>query len=280
MTMSRDAFESWCKEACSYIRFPPDRPRVARELLEHLEDRFEQAREGGLSEAEAERFALCAMGDAKETGRALCKVHRPCFGFFWKLSQFVLWMSVFIAMMSSCGTRVSEYFTGYGPGIPEPELYSGYVTLADGQYERTSTELKPDCRARCGGYSFRVAKAVYSKNVPLDPAASEEGETVTLYFTLAASHPLPWAGSPVGVNASLYAVDDLDNRYVTYWHFEDWPQSKGELGLIGDSRTLFGYRMGMQVTGLDPQAEWLELRYDRMGREFAMRIDLERGREA
>ena len=59
-------FDLWCQTATEKIRYRPDRKAVAAELMAHLEDHRDALMERGLSQKEAERKAVTAMGSAQE----------------------------------------------------------------------------------------------------------------------------------------------------------------------------------------------------------------------
>jgi cell division protein FtsW (lipid II flippase) len=67
--------EEYLDGVCNEIRFKAARKYLRRELEEHIDDRARELSEKGMPDADA--AAIAAMGDAKETGRALNAVHRP-----------------------------------------------------------------------------------------------------------------------------------------------------------------------------------------------------------
>ncbi len=89
MERGNTPIDQWLDQAVSGIRFGPDRRQVRQELLDHLEDkRADMARIfPGMTEEEAGGKALAAMGDPKELGQALAKIHKPWLGWLWQFSR-------------------------------------------------------------------------------------------------------------------------------------------------------------------------------------------------
>ena len=82
----------WLDRAAAGIRSRPDREAVRAELEAHLEDKTADLVRifPDLGRQEAERQAVEQMGDPKEIGRALARLHRPWLGWLWRLSQIAL----------------------------------------------------------------------------------------------------------------------------------------------------------------------------------------------
>lgn len=68
---------------CEQIKYKPIRNSIAEELENHIEESKENYIQDGLKEKEAEEKAIIQMGDAKEIGKRLNKIHKPKLD--WKL---------------------------------------------------------------------------------------------------------------------------------------------------------------------------------------------------
>lgn len=266
MLRQQPSFRRWAEKAAAHIRFPGDRPAVIRELTEHMEDHCEALLAGGLSETEAVKAALAAMGDADETGEALARIHRPFLGYFCKAAKIALLASAAMLLLVSCS---SGFQVPYHYGFSEP--YSELVTESTATHVREITYLSPTAKAECSGYTFTVPTAMLLRceNLFADTTSHR------FYCIVEAFHPLPAAGDPKGIRGCIYAVDDLGNIYPNLVFNE---HNKGNDGreIVGTpaGRTLLRYRYEMRVSGLDPEAQWVELRYARLNCSFSLRIPL------
>lgn len=137
----REKTERWLDSATGTIRFGPDRRAVRAELREHIQDRLDALGEDcGLAPEEAEAEALRGMGDARELGRKLAKVHRPWLGWLWYASRVLLGIALLLCL------------AGIGGGMLrwEPGGLSGAL--------EAPAQREPE-RAVLGGYTFRIAEA-------------------------------------------------------------------------------------------------------------------------
>ena len=67
--------ETYLDTVCSEIKFRAARKVLRQELEDHIEDRKSELAKSGAPDAES--AAIKAMGDAKETGKALNAIHKP-----------------------------------------------------------------------------------------------------------------------------------------------------------------------------------------------------------
>ena len=266
MLQQHPSFRRWAEQAAAHIRFPGDRPAVIRELTEHMEDRRDAFLAEGLSKAEAEKAALAAMGDADETGKALALIHRPFLGYLYKAAKIALLASAAMLLLVSCS---SEFKPPVTYGFSEP--YAAVPLEETATYRSEAIYLSPTAEAECGGYTFTVPTAMLWRCESLFAGTT----THRFYCIVEAFHPLPAAGDPQGIRGCIYAVDDLGNIYPNRVFNE---HNKGNDGRESDGapagRTLLRYRYEMWVSGLDPEAQWIELRYARLNCSFSLRIPL------
>ena len=62
---------------CSNIKYKPASNQIKEELKTHIDEVKEEKIDEGYSAKEAEELAVNQMGNAKEIGRKLNKIHRP-----------------------------------------------------------------------------------------------------------------------------------------------------------------------------------------------------------
>ena len=268
------SWKRWALQACAHIRFKPDRGPVEEELLAHLEDRAEALCQSGMGLERAEKQALASMGDADEVGRQLAAVHRPLLGWLWMVSRWALILCVAVTLWLALGVTARYRFSGE-ENVRYWQERSWYTDRASSE---TWTELAPDCAGDSGIYTFTVPAAAYWRDDGSGNSGTYTGEQTMLYFTLRASSGQPRREGCEAFD-SFYAVDDLGNFYQS-------PADEGRApsGL----RCVRGNSSGVDlwttdyhawIEYLDPSASWVELRYDREGRDVRLRIDLTGGED-
>ena len=89
---------------CEQIKYKPIRDEISTEIENHIKEAKESYIEEGIEEKQAEQKAIEQMGDAKEIGRKLNKIHRPKFD--WKL---VLIIAIVLAFGGLVAFTRSEY---------------------------------------------------------------------------------------------------------------------------------------------------------------------------
>ena len=269
----------WCGRACSYIKYKPDREAAEAELLAHIEDKYEVFVAAGMPAHDAVGAAVRSMGDADEVGRGLAKAHNPFFGYVLTATKVLLCVSLVCVLFAAfrardrLGIHVPDAETAAAIDSPYTDDYRG---SSDEGYSYQSTRtlyLEPGCSARSDGYTFTVSRIAVWYTV----VESEESydESFHANLTVKATHPLPWAGYPEAVRW-FTATDSLGCFYDNMWS----RVYTYEKALVGNPsvRTLFSYTYEMWLENYSHGAEWIELRYDRDGRDIALRIDLSGGK--
>lgn len=273
--MNNNRWRDWAARACSHIRFRPDRAAVEKELLAHLEDEATALLESGLTGEQAQKKALDSMGDADEVGRQLAAVHRAWLGYLWIWSRRVLILCMVVAVWAALGFSNRVMFSGRN--LRWWQDYPTYHSEDDGEYQ-TYTELTPDCRDESDGYTFTVPAAMLAHNEPYVMSNDWGGylveENTTLYLTVRAE---TWLPTMAGCTAfrDFYAVDDRGNYYCSWFD----PGADSDRCLTGNYTTTGLWTSVYEgwVFCVDPEASWIELRYDRDGRDVRLRIDLTGG---
>ena len=123
--------------------------------------------------------------------------------------------------------------------------------------------LQPAVSDESDGYRFKVTEA----------AVNAQGDT--LYLELQIIY-LPWMPKP-GIVNYFWAVDSLGNHYDCRKDFmyDDVPRVAYQGGFYSQ-----GFESNqLEVQHFDSGAQWLELHYDRDGRDIVLRIDLTGGEE-
>lgn len=264
----------WLDEVTGRIRFQPDRKAVFEELIAHIQDRSDDLVSRGYTRQEADERTLAAMGDPAEVGRQLDEVHQPWLGWLWMVSRWLagvaglvlLWCLLFSGMFSGWGKdRLSNPYLDPDTGVMQHEFY--------GEQRRTYYWEGDGAETTWDRYTFRIRKAAVWDNTPYD-----------LYGCMTVEGFFPWEDY-LYLNEA-YAVDDLGNRYQNFQsiYFDDGLYEESGWKMLdlgwGWYRGLTTWWYEFQITGLDPEAQWVELRFERAGRNIALRIDLTGGEGA
>lgn len=268
-------FDWWCKTAVDQIRYSPDRKAVYEELYAHLEDRYEAELDLWETPEEAAEATLKAMGSASELAPQLAAVHRPFWGSVLTITRWMLLFGIlvlgFVMVIFALSNRPSEQHVLWFYENPGEELVNVHE---DGTGEsRRVMDFDPDSRDSSDGFSFDVSRAVMTFS---DNYTNDEEDAYYFYFQIDVSTFLNWSQLHEIPLHDFWAVDSLGNRYCSY---NDYVNT-GELAVSGNLNREgpFSYTMDMWLVNFcSEEAEWIEIRYDREGREIALRIDLTGG---
>ncbi len=246
-------FEDWCEQAVSQIRYKPDRLAAFQELKDHLEDHYEALRSQGCSPEEARALALEAMGSPQDIAPQLGEIHRPLPGYAYSITK---WIAIvyccwaIFCLVAFVGSHIHATLSTYNYDSLRSEGEGGWYG-------------KPRVSDRSDGYTFRISEAAI-------PAAGD-----VLYVELQSTH-WPWMQRPE-ITSQFYALDSLGNRYASRAEagFDEVPKVSWDGGFWSQGFS----SEHLEITGFDSSAEWVELRYDRDGREIVLRIDLTGGEQ-
>ena len=275
-------FKVWCEKAVSGIRFPPDRGTVYRELMAHLEDHCDALVEQGLERETAEKLALEAMGDAMVIAPQLAAIHRPFWGFFLRVTRVVL-------VLVACAALIAlfPFLRNHDYSRLDRSDIFGTVEQVSWQYEdaasapyRTKIRLfhaEPNQTVRSDGYTLTLTQAAWWHSEFTDEnGLPDEGDY--FYFQIEVFNPLPWVDHPEFKNW-IWAEDSLGNHYYGFYEngYSREPTVVGNDYHTGP----LTYTLDMWLSNFCSQeAEWIDLHYDRSGRNIVFRIDLTGGGEA
>ena len=254
----------WSHEASRYIRFRPDRDQVYQELLAHLYDKANDLEASGMKRDEAMKATIEAMGDATELGLMMRKIHKPYMGYFWRITQVLLVLSILLIFY------VSRQPGGIRNMIEKLKPQESYweehrkVYYNDSTYELIA-DLTPDCEVTIEGYQLSIPRVLHWKHkYEYDGVVYQSN---TFEFILKAKHS-PFLDAPRVILDHLTAIDNLGNYYTDITGYGQEPSVVGNLTVEG----LFSSQFEMWIHELSPDAEWIELQYDYLGRSFRLRI--------
>lgn len=285
--MEQDRMGRWCSNVVKRIRFRHDWAAVAEELYVHLEEsRDFLMEEEGLSQNEAVRVAIAAMGDPVELGKELDQVHSPLLGWLWLLSRCVLRiLIVFLGALVIAHTdRVENiafwFATQQNPTLASPSWSQGgeeYFTLPDGGICVATVTGES---AKVGAYTILVLDGelrryretnVYPGTDPIDH--------YELTVLLRIDGPF-WRQFPYGLN-QIYAADSQGKIFST----EDDRKADvpGDLLLLTSNyveATMPAWTKGVAVITDMPTTEFwspqrVELRLPEEIEDFVLRLNLE-----
>lgn len=134
--------------------------------------------------------------------------------------------------------------------------------------------LEPDVSDYSDGYKLTLTNAALRKYTPNDP---EQEVDYNFYFRVDCFDPHPWTIEPE-LRKWLYAVDSEGNYY--YSSAEQVYTNEPNLGGNPYRTGLMTFTMDMWANNYVSQdAEWIEFRCDRDGRDIKLRLDLTGGEE-
>lgn len=270
-----NSFDWWCKTAVSQIRYGPDNEAVYRELHAHLEDLYDDATDRGLAPSEARAEALQRMGSASELAPQLGAIHRPWLGYLLDLTKWCICLvCVALAIQLWGFTRNHSFSGGYIPWYYENPGKPLTVYSEDGTWEANRIlDCDPDCRTDCDGFTFDVSRAVMSFH---DDYADDSRDAYYFHFQVEVTSLFHWAELDDIPIHDFWAVDSLGNTYSSYRN-DAHSYQRAVSGNL-DKTGYFTCTMDMWINNFCSQdAQWIEIRYDRDGRDLRLRIDLKGG---
>ena len=265
-------FERWCARAAGSIRIRSDREEVFAELYAHMEDQYEELLEAGCSEADAENEVVSAMGDPGETSRQLERIHRPFWGYALRAARWCLVLSVLLGLF---------FLPAYVQGLniasrhtqTQDEAYFGESREEEECFDLLIFYTEVGYRDRSDGYTFTVTRAAERSSGFKE--APEDAQS-TLYLEVTVFNPRPWADACASLQ-EFSAVDSLGNVYPSARYANRIPFLTGTWRRTG----LFTYTWIIMLKGYrSREADWIELRYEKSGRDVRLPVSLRGRREA
>ena len=274
--MNNLRFQVWIRRAVSRIVLTQDRIRAGRELLDHMEDNYQEHLDRGMEPRDAEAWTLAAMGDADTVARQLGIIHRPFWGYCQKYSHRILVVIACLALVCLCGRIIAGLFFTDGYEQPAYVRYDPYrdSSAHDGvsKLERTFYS-QPGDTVTSDGYILTLTEAALWHSAYTD-TAGQPREQDRLHFRIRVTNPMPWAEHD-DISRRFWAVDDLGNYYcASYEAAPGIPSVQSSIYHTGP----LTYLHDLYLTDYASQdAQWIELHYDRAGRDLVLRIDLTGG---
>lgn len=97
--MASALWGKFASEVLKEVKFKYDHNGIRQELIEHMEELYEDLQAEGMDASGAEIMTVVYMGDAKEIGQALNQEHSPILGWLWLIGRvlamaFLVWASI------------------------------------------------------------------------------------------------------------------------------------------------------------------------------------------
>lgn len=259
MANIRDEMRAWVAAATINIRFKPDREAVARELEEHIEDRYLDIQRifPNMSEEEVLARTMKGMGDRYEIARELGRIHKPWLGYLWRFSQVLLALAVFVSFASAMFYGIDRF------GYETKEIYENWAGYYRIDMAIFGNEVPEDCR-RLALYHPNAERRQGNCTISVPRAALyQEGEEApALYLEIELKFDYPWLKSLLPYSY-LWAEDNLGNQYMTQGYATTGHEPSG-LTLMYRCVILKDFPEGV---------DWLRFRYIE-GTDFDLKVDL------
>ena len=265
-------FDRWCSQAVSGIRFRPDQKEVYAELYAHMEDQYEELLDAGFPEKDAENEVAEAMGDPGETALQLERIHRPFWAYALRAARWCLVLSVLLGLFF-----LPAYLQGLNIASrhtqTQDEAYFGESREEEERFDLLVFYTEVGYRDRSDGYTFTVTRAAERSSGFKE--APEDAQS-TLYLEVKVFNPRPWADACASLQ-EFSAVDSLGNVYPSARYANRIPFLTGTWRRTG----LFTYTWIIMLEGYrSREAEWIERRYEKSGRDVRLPVNLRGRREA
>lgn len=266
--MDRYYFDQWCKKAVSGIVFPPDQSTVSKELFDHMTDHYENLIVQGYDEITARNRTIEAMGDPYVIARQLAAIHHPFWGYFLRATRILLALILIITVIPFINfIRTTEY------SQPEVYRYDPYVDTYISDEVGVSTRVmydEPKQQFKSDGYTLELTRAAWMHT---DFADENMIDVDYFCFQIEITTPLPWAEEP-NILQWIWAQDSEGEFYAP------WCSSISGKHLLGNiyRSAPCTWTLEMCFSGFSSQnADWIDICYNRDGRQFKFRIDLPGG---
>ena len=257
----------WCSDATLGIRISPDKELVAQEIYDHIYDRTALLILQGMDGDSAEQAVLAIMGNPLDVSSALGKLHRP----FWTLA--LRWAKRVIAVL------MFVFLFTYGLHYLETVFFRNTIVEFDKSappaLSGTHQLLWQDkirVTESAEGYRIRAYQTSLWHTTSLDGDQRE-----LLNIQLKITNPIPWSLEP-DFGSWIWAEDSLGNRYVCGGF--DTPAMEPAIQAVQYHTGTTTYILDLWIFQYVSQnAQWLDLHYDRDGREITLRIPLSGGEQ-
>ena len=277
--MDAKTFHDWCNLAVEKIRYLPDREAVYNELKAHMEDRYDAYRELGLTDSEATERTLNAMGDARMIAPQLAEIHRPFWGFAYCFLRTVFKFLLIVVASLSIGAVVDALDAIFSSDISST-LYNPYVEVSFSDDQQISTRLhhsSPNVSHADSGYKITLTDASHWETYWANP---NQTNSEFYYFRFQITC-WPWAEDPTFCDW-IWAEDSLGNIYYSdreslhFYNNEEQHIESNSLRITPFTSVCTMRIWDYKASDVD-DIEWIDLHYDRGGRDMVFRVDLSGG---
>lgn len=126
--MASALWGKFASEVLKEVKFKYDHNAIRQELVEHMEELYEDLREEGMDAPVAEVMAVEYMGNAAEIGKALNEEHSPLLGWIWRGSRWAVVMVFLVCMIWYGGGTIKAVVEGisteFKGRVVSPMVYS------------------------------------------------------------------------------------------------------------------------------------------------------------
>jgi hypothetical protein len=136
--------------------------------------------------------------------------------------------------------------------------------------------VEPDVSASSDGYYFRVKKATLWRTNFTEPPEDGREYFDQLYMQITVSNPFLWMYEQQGLRW-MWAVDSQGTYYTSFEEADDNTQNHIQYTVYRSG--LFTYTYDLSFRDTENDMTWIELHYDRDGRDLVFRVDLAGGGE-
>ena len=218
---------------------------------------------------------LKAMGSASELAPQLAAVHRPFWGYVltctrWLICFLLVLLALDLVVFVGNNRKSDGYIPWYyeNPGEPLVNIWEDGA----GQSVRL-LDYDPDAVDSSDGFHFDVTRATL---VHSDSYNEDEKDLYLFMFQIEVQSILQWAQLHEIPLHEFYAVDSLGNIYLAY-NDATYSVNRFVSGNL-EQNGPFSWTMDMWLQSfVCDGAEWIEICYDRDGRDISLRIDLTGG---
>ena len=265
----------WLDKACRPLRYKPDREAAYKELKDHYEDHRLHLIDQGVYPGVAERQALEAMGDPKETGRMLSAAYQPVITMLWRASRNVL-IIVAIMIVVSVGRSFFRSSWGSDWGLfkdPNTEILGTMEQRWESDPDIVVKAGRCDGTAVIGDYRFSVLR-VLTVSAKDREHAGQTGNSVVLI--LKAKGPLT-LGAPEDIVYRLFASDEKGIPYNNIRAYRDSGtegQSYVEPVFCYSSPGSHYFRV--VISNVGPDTEWIDLNYVHWQNNVSLRLEFDK----
>lgn len=278
-TMKIYRFRTWSENAVSGIKFPPDRNQVQQELYDHMEDHYNALIDAGCAPEEAEQRTTASMGDAWAIAPQLAALHKPLWGYLLRLSRILLILVLCVTLVP-----VGKYLWDLCADLSAPmyDIRAAESYAEKGTYLQSSWELDGSFQSETSHFTLTDA-SVWSWSRTQEDGSTEQRSF--LAFHIRQTSYTPWALDPNFYRyvytplTSIWGEDSQGNYYYSWIDQDTTGLSEENVLQIWCERTgIFSYTYTFWVNQLNTEElDWLDVHYDRDGRDFVLRINIQGG---